>query len=240
MIRVLLVDDHSLVRAGLKRLIEEATDMQVVGEAADGAEAVEQFQRLRPDIVIMDIAMPTVDGLDSAKQIISVCPDARILALSRHEEEHYAVRTLKAGCLGYITKGARTHELHEAIRMVADGRQSLSGKAKDVVAMQFLSRRPCDSPIDSLSDREFQVLCFIAQGQRVTEIAAALGLGAKTIETYRANIRRKLGLRNDIEICRFAIENGLIEDTPPPAAHTARPLPQGIPDGRIRKIRMDA
>jgi two-component system invasion response regulator UvrY len=189
--------------------------MQVVGEAADGAEAIEQFNRLRPDIVVMDIAMPTMDGLESTKQIISACPDARILALSRHEEEHYAIRTLRAGCLGYITKGARTHELHEAIRIVAEGRQFLSGRGKDVVAMQLLSKRPCDPPIDSLSDREFQVLCFIAQGQRVSEIATALGLGTKTIETYRANIRRKLGLRNDIEICRFAIENGLVEDTPP-------------------------
>lgn len=215
MIKVLLVDDHSLVRAGLKRLVEETNDMEVVGEAADGAEAVELFKRLRPDVVVMDIAMPTMDGLDSAKQIVSVCPGARILAPSRHEEEHYAIRTLKAGCLGYITKGARTHELHEAIRMVAEGRRFLSGKGKDVVAMQLLSKRPCDPPIDSLSDREFQVLCLIAQGQRVSEIAAALGLGAKTIETYRANIRRKLRLRNDIEICRFAIETGLVENTPP-------------------------
>lgn len=215
MIKVLLVDDHSLVRAGLKRLVEETNDMEVVGEAADGADAVEQFKKLRPDVVVMDIAMPTVDGLDSTKQIISVCPNARILALSRHQEEHYAIRTLKAGCLGYISKGARTNELHEAIRMVAEGRQFLSGKGKDVVAMQLLSKRPCDPPIDSLSDREFQVLCLIAQGQRVSEIAAALGLGAKTIETYRANVRRKLSLRNDIEICRFAIENGLVENTPP-------------------------
>ena len=212
MINVLLVDDHSLVRAGLRRVIEEAQDIRVAAEACNGRESISKFIEVNPDVVVMDISMPEMDGMEAAKRLLSLHPDVRILILTRYQEEHYAVRTLKAGCLGYLTKGSSTRELHDAIRAVAQGRKFLSDIGKDVVNLQLLSSRSGLAPLESLSDREFQVFCLLARGRVLKEVAAILGLSTKTIETYRSRVLQKLLLRNDVDICHFAFQHGLIDN----------------------------
>lgn len=212
MIRVLLVDDHSLVRAGLRRVIDEAADIVVAAEARDGQESLTRFAEVCPDVVVMDISMPKMDGMEAAKCLLSLHSNAHILILTRYHEEHYAVRTMKAGCLGYLTKGSSTKELHDAIRAVAQGRRFLSEEGKDIVNLQLLSSRTGLAPLESLSDREFQVFCLLARGQALKEVAATLGLSAKTIETYRSRVLQKLSLRNNVEICRFAYEHGIVDN----------------------------
>ena len=211
MIMVLLVDDHSLVRAGLRRVIEEAPDIRVAAEACNGRESISAFTEANPDVVVMDISMPEMDGMEAAKRLLSLHPDARILVLTRYHEEHYAVRTMKAGCLGYLTKGSSTKELHDAIRAVAQGRKFLSDEGKDIVNLQLLSSRTGLAPMECLSDREFQVFCLLARGQVLKEVAATLGLSTKTVETYRSRLLQKLCLRNNVDICHFAFQHGLID-----------------------------
>jgi two-component system invasion response regulator UvrY len=213
-IRVLLVDDHSLVRAGLRRVLEQAPDIRIIAEACDGREAVDKYQEVSPDVVVMDISMPELDGMEASKRILSVNPQARILMLTRFHEEQYAIRTLKAGCLGYLTKGSSTQQLHHAVRAVARGKRFLSEDGQDVVNLQLLSSQSGFGLLESLSDRELQVLCLLAQGQELKGVAADLELSVKTVETYRARVLHKLHLRNDVDICQFAIQHGLIDKMP--------------------------
>ena len=211
MIRALLADDHQLVREGLKSILEKAPDISIIAEASNGLEAVQQYQRTHPDVAILDISMPGMDGLDAVKQISSFDSDARVLILTVYPEQQYAVRALKAGALGYITKGTSSEELHNAVRQVVRGKQFLSNEARDNVMLQLLAKQAQVDPVDSLSDRELQVLCLIAKGQKPKEIADGLRLSAKTIESYKSRAMRKLDLRNDAEICRFVFDNKLIE-----------------------------
>jgi two-component system invasion response regulator UvrY len=213
-IRVLLVDDHSLVRAGLRRVLEQAPDIRIIAEACDGREAVDKYQEVSPDMVVMDISMPELDGMEASKRILSLYPQARILMLTRFHEEQYAIRTLKAGCLGYLTKGSSTQQLHHAVRAVARGKRFLSEEGQDVVNLQLLSSQSGFGLLESLSDRELQVLCLLAQGQELKGVAADLELSVKTVETYRSRVLHKLHLRNDVEICQFAIQHGLIDEMP--------------------------
>ncbi len=221
-IRVLLVDDHSLVRAGLRRVLEQAPDIRIVAEARDGREALDSYQEVAPDVVVMDISMPEMDGMEASKRLLAMDPQARILMLTRFEEEQYAIRALKAGCLGYLTKGSSTQQLHHAVRAVARGKRFLSDEGQDVVNLQFLSSQPSSGLLESLSDRELQVLCLLAQGQELKGVAKDLELSVKTVETYRSRVLHKLHLRNDVDICQFAIQHGLIDSMPRrPAAPTA-------------------
>jgi|GEM_PF-162622 len=213
-IRVLLVDDHSLVRAGLRRVLEQAPDIRIIAEACDGREAVDKYQEVSPDMVVMDISMPELDGMEASKRILSLYPQARILMLTRFHEEQYAIRTLKAGCLGYLTKGSSTQQLHHAVRAVARGKRFLSEEGQDVVNLQLLSSQSGFGLLESLSDRELQVLCLLAQGQELKGVAADLELSVKTVETYRSRVLHKLHLRNDVDICQFAIQHGLIDKMP--------------------------
>jgi len=208
--RVLLAEDHSVVRDGLKRVLEEA-DMEVVAVASTGDEALREFKRTLPDVVIMDISMPGMDGLEAVKQLMSLDPETRILVLTMHPEEHYAVRALKAGCLGYVTKSISTRGLLDAVRAVAGGRQFLTAEGKETVALQLLAGRRSTGGAESLSDRELQVLIFLARGMKLKEVASELGLSIRTIETYRLRVLHKLHLRNDADITRFAVQNGLLQ-----------------------------
>ncbi len=209
LISVVLADDHALVRAGLKRVLEESGDMEVVGEANNGAEAVQAYEIERPDVLIMDISMPGMDGLEAVDMILAKDEDARILVLTMHPEEHFALRALKAGCIGYITKDASTQQLREAVRAVSKGQRFLSESGKDMVTSQLLARRGTGAT-DALSDRELQVLCLLARGLKLKEIAGQLDLSVRTIETYEARVRQKLNLRNKADISRFAYQNKLI------------------------------
>jgi len=213
-ISVILADDHSLVRKGLKHVLEEAPDIRVVGEASNGLQAVHEFNRTRPGVVILDISMPGMDGLETVKHLLSIDRKVRILILTMYPEEQFAVRVLNAGALGYITKGTSSQELHNAVRTVARGKRFLSEEAENAVNLQLLANRSDQTPVGTLSNRELQVLCLIARGQKLSKVAADLGLSVKTIETYRSRVLQKLCLQTDADICRFAFDNKLVEGIP--------------------------
>ncbi len=210
MIRVLLVDDHALVRAGIRRVLEEADDMLIVAEAADGLEAVKKYNQHQPDVAVVDISMPGLDGLDTCKQIVKLYSDAKLLILTMYDENVYAMRFFKAGATGYITKGSSTKELHSAVRSVARGQVFLPEKGKDDILMHLLNHKTDVPSLRSLSDRELQVLCFLARGRKTKEIAATLHLSTKTIETYHSRILSKLNFRSNADLILFAYENKLI------------------------------
>ncbi len=209
-INVLLVDDHMLVRAGLKRVLEEAPDIDVVAEASNGTQALAEFTRVVPDVVILDISMPGMDGLETTKKMINKHPDARILILTVYPEDYYAARIIKAGALGYITKGTSTVELHNSVRTVANRQRSLSEKTKDILLAQLFDNNKDFDSIKDLSDRELQVLSLLAKGEKTREIAETLHLSVKTVETYRARILDKLRLRTNLDIIRFAYQHKLV------------------------------
>jgi len=211
MIRVLLAEDHGLVRAGIKSLLEKSPDIRVVAEASDGLEAIAQFKALRPDVVILDISMPNMDGLEATKYILSIDQSAAILIVTMYLEKQYAVRAIRAGALGYITKGASASELHAAIRNVAAGKRYLSEDGLDAVATRVASPTSAIDLVDSLSDRELQILRLIVRGRKVKAISQELAISTKTVETHRARILQKLSLHNNAELCRFAFENALFE-----------------------------
>jgi len=208
-VRVLVADDHALVRAGMRRVLEESGDMLVVGEAGNGYDAIQLAAGLKPDVVILDISMPEMDGMETIGQLLATAPQVKVLVVTMHPEEHFALRMMKAGCQGYITKDASPQELREAVRAVAAGRQYLSARGKDVLASQIVSTNAMPGTA-CLSDREVQVLCLVAQGLKLKEVAQQLGLSVRTAETYELRLRQKLGLRNKVDISRFAHQNKLI------------------------------
>ncbi|MBI5904885.1 MAG: response regulator transcription factor [Deltaproteobacteria bacterium] len=211
MIRVLLADDHSIVRDGLRRLIDGAGDMAVVAEAADGREAIRKAEETRPDVVVVDISMPGMDGLEAVERIHGALPKTAILVLTMHEEEQYVVRAFGAGAGGYITKRAAADQLIRAIRKVHGGGRYLSDEAAEALARR-MGKGPSDrTSLDALSTREIQVLRGLALGRSNREIAEGYAISPKTVDTYRFRLLKKLGLRNNAELTRFAIQNRIIE-----------------------------
>jgi len=211
MIKILLADDHSIVRDGLRRIVEDAGDMAVIAEAADGAEAIEQVQKTHPDVAVIDISMPGMDGLEVVSQLHLYDPDLPILILTMHEEEQYVVRAISAGAMGYVTKRSAPEELVMAIRKVHGGGRYLTESAAEMLALRLGRGSLNKSPLDTLSDREIQVLRRLARGRTNREIAETYHLSIKTVDTYRSRLLRKLNLRNNAELARFAIQIGLIE-----------------------------
>jgi len=211
MIKVLLADDHSIVRAGLARIIEESGDMMVVAEAADGRETIELVQEKAPDVVVVDISMPGLDGLEVADQLLSQHPELPIIILTMHEEEQYVLRAVEVGVMGYVTKRSAPEQLVAAIRKVYGGSRYLSDKAVEMLALRMARGSQGQSPLDSLSTREMQVLRQLALGQTNREIAASYNISVKTVDTYRFRLLKKLNLRNNAELSLFAIQNHLIE-----------------------------
>ena len=210
MIKVLLADDHAIFRAGLRRLVEEAGDMVVIAEAADGREAVEQIHDSEPDVAVIDISMPGLDGLEVIGQLTSSHPKVPILVLTMHEEEQYVVRTIAAGAMGYITKRSAPEQLEQAIRKVHAGGRYLTEEAAELLALRMASGARGRSPSDILSNREVQVLRCLALGQTTREIAEVYHISTKTVDTYRSRLLQKLNLRNNAELTRFAIQNDLV------------------------------
>jgi two-component system, NarL family, invasion response regulator UvrY len=210
MIKVLLADDHSIVRAGLRRLVEESTDMEVVAEAADGDEAIRLIRASQPDVAVIDLSMPHIDGLEVISRIHPEFPDLPILVLTMHAENQYVVRAIESGAMGYITKQSAPEQLVKAIRKVVGGTRYLTDDATESLALR-VSRGAQRSTLDELSTRELQVLRRLALGHTNREIAAAYNISIKTVDTYRFRLLKKLDLRNNAELSRFAIQNGLIE-----------------------------
>ena len=207
---MLLADDHSIVRAGLRRIIEDAGDIQVIAEAADGREAIRKAHETLPDVAVIDISMPGIDGLEVIVQLHAHFPELPILILTMHEEEQYVVRAIGAGAKGYVTKRSAPEELVEAIRKVNAGGRFLSDTAAESLAERLAKGTKNLSPLDSLSTREIQVLRCLALGQTNREIAEAYCLSVKTVDTYRSRVLNKLNLRNNADLSRFAIQNQLI------------------------------
>jgi two-component system, NarL family, response regulator NreC len=215
-IRILLVDDHAVVREGIKRLIDSHPDIELVGEAADGTEAVTAVDQLRPDVVMMDVSMPRLNGIDTTRQLRDAAPESKILALTVHEDDGYVREFLKAGALGYLLKRASTEELIRAIRIVAGGGVYVDPRVAETLVRTLV--QPANvppSPAAELSERECEVMRLIALGYANKEIASQLDLSIKTIETYKARSMEKLGLRSRVDIVRLATERGWF--APPPA-----------------------
>ncbi|MCF8040763.1 MAG: response regulator transcription factor [Desulfarculaceae bacterium] len=211
MIKVLLADDHGMVRAGLRSLIEETGDMEVTAEAADGRQAISLALKHPVDVAVVDISMPGTDGLEVINQLQAQRPELPILVLTMHEEEQYVVRSISSGAKGYITKRSAPEQLVSAIRQVHQGGMYLSQEASELLALRVARGERGDSPLDSLSNREVQVLRALALGQTNREIAESFHISVKTVDTYRFRLLKKLNLRNNADLSRFAIQHGLVE-----------------------------
>ena len=207
-LRILLADDHGIVREGLKRLVEAEADMEVIGEASDGLEALEKAQILGPDVAVLDVSMGNMNGAEAARRIRVVCPQTRILALTVHEDTSYLRELLDAGAAGYVLKRAAADELIRAIRAVASGGVYVDPRIAGKLVNTFGSTKGAHGVTGDLSEREAAVLRFIAQGYTNKEIASQLGLSVKTVETYKARSMDKLGLRSRVDIVRAANERG--------------------------------
>ena len=211
MIRVLLADDHSIVRAGLRRIIEESRDMEVIAEADDGRTAIQLARETKPDVAVIDISMPDLDGLEVISQLKIYLPDLPIIMLTMHEEEQYVVRAIEAGAKGYVTKRSAPEHIVKAIHQVISGNRYLTAEASEALALRIAKGAGSRSSLDSLSNRELQVLRRLAMGHTNQEIASAYGISIKTVDTYRLRLLKKLNLRNNAELSRFAMQNRLIE-----------------------------
>ncbi|MCD6586613.1 MAG: response regulator transcription factor [Desulfobacteraceae bacterium] len=210
MVKIIIADDHSIVREGLKQIIADTPDMMVCDEACDGSELIEKVLLNKYDVVVLDITMPGTNVLDVIKRVKRQRPAIHILILSMHPEEQYAVRVLKAGASGYLTKESAPAELVKAIRKVSQGRKYISTAFAENLADTLLSGRA--EPVHAtLSDREYQVLCMIASGETVKHIADNLFLSEKTISTYRSRIMQKMNMKNNAEIIHYAIKNMLVQ-----------------------------
>lgn len=209
MIRIMVADDHAIVREGLKQILAETRDIIVGGEAGNAQEVLEHIQEDEWDLVLLDIAMPGRGGLDILKQLRSERPELPVLMLSMYPEEQYAVRALKAGACGYLTKASAPEELIAAIRKVSQGGRYVSSSLAETLAVYL--EMDAEKPIhELLSDREYQVMVMIASGKTVTQIADELSLSVKTISTHRARTLKKLGMNNNAELTYYAVKHGLV------------------------------
>jgi len=206
--KILIVDDHSVVRAGLRQIISEVSGMSVVDEAGSANEALVKLRKENYSAVVLDVAMPDKSGLDVLKELKSEFPGLAVLMLSMYPEDQYAIRSLRAGASGYMTKDSAPEELVSAIRTVALGRKYISHHLAEKLAFN-LDADTSKEPHELLSDREYQVLCMMASGKAVSEVADQLCLSVKTISTYRSRILEKMQMKNNAELTNYAIKNGL-------------------------------
>src|SRR5579863_9285338 len=214
-IRVLIVDDHTILRAGLRMLLNAHPDLEVVGEASDGNQAVVSAQNMQPDVILMDIAMPECNGIEATRQIKRLLPDTRVLVLTMHENEEYLFQMLRAGAAGYILKEAADTELITAIRVVSAGRFYLSPSAQSMMVSDYLQRVRSGEEHDSysaLTEREREILKLVAEGHTNNQIAERLFISPKTVDTHRTHIMDKLNLHSRAELVKYAMRRGLLED----------------------------
>jgi DNA-binding NarL/FixJ family response regulator len=208
--RLLIADDHGIVRGGLRALLDRQPDMEVVAEAADGADALVQALTTRPDVAILDVAMPKLTGLQVARELRAQAPEMRVLILSMHDDERYLFEALKAGASGYVLKSEAGDDLVDAVRAVDRGESFLTNAAERQLIRAWMED-DSSGPVEPLTPREQEVLKLIAEAHTNKEIGEILHLSAKTVESHRGNLLRKLGMRDRVELVRYAIRRGLIE-----------------------------
>jgi len=211
-IRILLADDHQILREGLKYILDRQADMIVAGEASDGRQAVRETKRIKPDVLIMDIAMPELNGIEATRQIIEDCPSVRVIILSMHYSTEHIYQALLAGARGFVIKDAAGKELIQAIRSVFGGHRYLSEKVDEILVEDYLMQRheiQPKSPLENLSPREREILQLVAEGKTSAAIAEILFISQKTVETYRSRLMHKLGLKDTAGLVKFAIAQGL-------------------------------
>lgn len=208
-ITVFLADDHTIVRDGLRSLLETQHDIHVVGDAADGRQTLVQAVSLLPDIIVMDIAMPELNGIEAARQIRQVCPICQVVILSMHASEEHIYRAFQAGVRGYLLKTAPGVEVITAVRAVSEGRSYLGNRIQETLVNSYLRQRQAD-PLDDLTTREREVLQLVVEGRSSSEIALILSLSAKSVDTYRSRLAHKLGIRGLPNLIKFALEHGII------------------------------
>lgn len=210
MTRIVIADDHSIVREGLKRIVSSIDGMQVMGEAGNGTEVMQRVRELDFDVLLLDLSMPGRSGMELIKLIRAEKPQLRILVLSMHQELQYAVRAIKNGASGYLTKESAPAQLEQAIRKVASGGAFISAEVAEQLALGAMPGSPV-VPHESLSNREFEVLQLLVAGVSMTDIGTKLNLSVKTVSTHKTNLMQKMGLQNQSELIRYAIKHGLAE-----------------------------
>ena len=210
MIDVLIADDHVLIREGLKKILNAEPDMHVAGEASNVVELFAALKRLAVHVILLDITMPGESGLDALKELRQKHPDLPVLILSFHPEHRFAVRALKGGAAGYLTKESASEEVVQAVRKIAGGGRYVSASLAELLATE-LDSGSAKPPHETLSDREFQVLCLIAAGKKTSDIAETLSVSVNTVNTYRMRILEKMNMESNVELSRYAVEHGLIE-----------------------------
>lgn len=210
MIKIVIADDHDIVRAGLKQIISDTRDMKVTGESGSAEQLIELIKKNVYDVVLLDLKMPGMSGLDAIKHIKAIKPDLPVIVLSMHAEDQYAVRTIKAGASGYITKETASENLIIAVKKAVAGGRYISPALAESLA-DSIATGGVDTPHDNLTDREFQVMCMIASGKSVSEIASELFLSVKTISTYRQRILTKMNMKNNSELTYYVIKSNLLD-----------------------------
>lgn len=210
MIKVLIVDDHELVRIGTSRLLEDVADIKVVGEASSGEAAITMVRDLKPDVVLMDVQMPGIGGLEATRRCLRIDPEVKIIAVTVYEDEPYPSKLLNIGAHGYVTKRADIREMVQAIKKVCVGHRYISAEIAQQMALKPYSEHE-SSPFEALSNREMQITLMVINGHKVTEISNNLSLSPKTVNSYRYRIFDKLALNNDVGLTKLAIKHGIID-----------------------------
>jgi DNA-binding NarL/FixJ family response regulator len=214
MIRIVMADDHAIVREGLKRIVSSIEGMEVIGEAGNGTEVMQRVRELAFDVLVLDLSMPGRSGMELIKLIRAEKPQLRILVLSMHQELQYAVRAIKNGASGYLTKESAPAQLEQAIRKVASGGAFISAEVAEQLALGAMPGSEA-IPHESLSNREFEVLQLLVAGVSLTDIGTRLNLSVKTVSTHKTNLMQKMGLQNQNELIRYALKHGLAEPLDP-------------------------
>ncbi len=212
MIKVLVVDDHDLVRSGIKRMLDDIQGIKVTGEARTGEDAVTSARKNRPDVVLMDVKMPGIGGLEATRKLLLLDPDIKVLIVTVCDDDLFPAKLLQAGAAGYLTKDATMDEMVRAIRAVNSGQRYISPAVAQQLAFKHITDKE-ESPFSSLSERELQVMIMITRGNKPQEISEKLNLSPKTVNSYRYRIFEKLGVKNDVELTLLAIRHGLVDSS---------------------------
>ncbi|MCS0589224.1 response regulator [Massilia norwichensis] len=209
MIRLVIADDHELIREGVKKIVRHCADLKVVGEAADLKQLIPLIAQVRPDLVVLDVTLPDADGLEGLATLLRHFPGLRVVMLSMHPEERYAVEALRAGALGYVSKGAATAELVEAVRKAGQGTPWVGPRVAELLAREAVAPAPPPPPHHLLTAREGEIVALIGAGLQIKQVAAQLGISVSSVNTYRNRIFRKMGLSSNAALIRYALQHGL-------------------------------